>query len=178
MIFLLQKLSCMKTKQARLLAHPPIVWLVPAIALGVALWLIYPEHIDRGTQITIEFADASGIQVGNTDLAYRGVPAGKVKEVKLKLFIGVGHNSFPEPLGYHENHECAEKASASRTPDIGELKMSAFSSRRLADGVAHAQSRSWEEGLGRVEFLAEFGDRSRAMSRALCGQGDAQFRHG
>jgi len=74
----------MKAKQLRLLAHLPIVWLVPAIALGVALWLIYPEYIDRGTQITIEFANAPGIQVGNTDLEYRGVPAGKVKEVKLK----------------------------------------------------------------------------------------------
>src|ERR1035437_10095605 len=29
--------------------------------------------------------------------------------------------------------------SESRTPDIGELKMSAFSSQRLADGVAHSQ---------------------------------------
>src|ERR1035437_582427 len=63
----------------------------------------------------------------------------------------------------------------SRTPDIGELKMSAFSSQRLADGVAHSQSRSWEKGWGRVQFLAEFGDHSRAMNRALCGQRDAQF---
>ena len=63
----------------------------------------------------------------------------------------------------------------SRTPDIGELKMSAFSSERLADGVAHSHSRSWEKGWGRVQFLAEFGDHSRAMNRALCGQRDAQF---
>src|ERR1019366_2586358 len=63
----------------------------------------------------------------------------------------------------------------SRTLDIGELKMSAFSSQRLADGVAHSQSRSWEKGWGRVQFLAEFGDHSRAMNRALCGQRDAQF---
>jgi paraquat-inducible protein B len=84
MIFLLQKLSGMKTKQPRFLANLPIVWLLPAIALGVALWLIYPEYINRGTQITIEFANASGIQVGNTELEYRGVPAGKVKEVTLK----------------------------------------------------------------------------------------------
>ena len=74
----------MKTRRPSFLAQLPIVWLVPAVALGVALWLIYPEYLDRGTQITIEFADASGIQVGNTDLEYRGVPAGKVKAVELK----------------------------------------------------------------------------------------------
>lgn len=74
----------MKPRLTRFTLPGPVVWLVPVVALAVSLWLIYPEYINHGTQIFIEFDNASGIQVGNTDLQYRGVPAGKVKEVKLK----------------------------------------------------------------------------------------------
>ena len=66
----------------------------------------------------------------------------------------------------------------SRTPDIGGLKMSAFSSGRLPNGVAQMQLGAWKDGFGLIEFFAECRDGTRTMRRALCSQGDAQLRFG
>src|ERR1035437_6104537 len=87
-----------------------------------------------------------------------------------------GHNLGVET----RHHQLVTISSAldSRTPDIGGLKMSAFSSGRLPNGVAQMQLGAWKDGFGLIEFFADCRDGTRTMRRALCSQGDAQLRFG
>jgi paraquat-inducible protein B len=60
-----------------------LVWVVPLIAVAVGAWMIFRELYDHGPEITIEFADGSGVEAGKTVLEYKGVAVGQVKAVKL-----------------------------------------------------------------------------------------------
>lgn len=60
-----------------------LVWVVPLVALGVAAWMLLREARNHGPEITIEFADGSGIEAGKTALEYAGVSVGMVRSVKL-----------------------------------------------------------------------------------------------
>jgi paraquat-inducible protein B len=60
-----------------------VVWVVPLAAAVVAAYLLFGRLQEYGTLITIRFKDASGIIVGQTDVEYRGVPVGRVKELRL-----------------------------------------------------------------------------------------------
>ena len=61
-------------------------WLVlaaTAVLCGVLFGIGYPSWHNRGTALTIRFQDAHGLRVG-ADVRYRGVPVGRVIEVKLQ----------------------------------------------------------------------------------------------
>ena len=60
-----------------------LVWVVPLIALGLAVWLVYQRIADLGPEITVTFEDGGGLRVGQTPLLYRGVSIGEVSGVKL-----------------------------------------------------------------------------------------------
>src|SRR5260221_8716029 len=60
-----------------------LVWVIPAIALAVAAWLVYQRIDDVGPQIPITFSDGGGLRVGQTPPRYRGVQVGEVSGVKL-----------------------------------------------------------------------------------------------
>jgi paraquat-inducible protein B len=62
----------------------PLIWIVPAIAVAVGLWMAYAELHNRGPEITIDFADGSGVEAGKTTLEYKGISAGTVQQVELK----------------------------------------------------------------------------------------------
>jgi paraquat-inducible protein B len=62
----------------------PLIWIVPVIAVAIGLWMGYNELRNRGPEITIEFADGSGVEAGKTTLEYKGVSAGTVQSVELK----------------------------------------------------------------------------------------------
>jgi paraquat-inducible protein B len=57
---------------------------VPIVALLVGGWMVFRQFRDRGPEIVIEFADGSGIEAGKTQLVYKGVSVGMVREVELK----------------------------------------------------------------------------------------------
>ena len=61
----------------------PIIWVVPVIALAVGGWMGYRELSRRGPEITIDFANGSGVEAGKTTLEYKGVSAGRVEKVEL-----------------------------------------------------------------------------------------------
>jgi len=48
----------------------------------------FHELYNRGPEITIDFADGSGVEAGKTLLEYKGVPAGTVAAVELKPGLG------------------------------------------------------------------------------------------
>lgn len=60
-----------------------LVWVVPAIALAVALYLVWQHMRTIGPEIAIRFNDASGLRVGQTPIIYRGVQIGEVVGVEL-----------------------------------------------------------------------------------------------
>ena len=59
-----------------------LVWVVPVIALAVAVYLVWQHLRSIGPEISIRFPDASGLRVGQTPINYRGVQVGEV--------IGIG----------------------------------------------------------------------------------------
>jgi paraquat-inducible protein B len=62
----------------------PLIWVVPLVAVAIGLWMGIRELKDRGPEVTIEFNDGSGVEVGKTTLEYKGVTAGTVEGVALK----------------------------------------------------------------------------------------------
>lgn len=68
----------------------PLIWIVPIIAALICAWLGYREFHDLGPEISINFADASGVEADRTTLEYKGVSVGTVKSVELrKGLIGI-----------------------------------------------------------------------------------------
>ena len=63
------------------LSGASIVWLLPLLALIVALGVAWQSYTDRGPLITIEFKNAAGIKAGETELKYRDVTVGIVEKV-------------------------------------------------------------------------------------------------
>lgn len=61
----------------------PLIWVVPVVALVVAAWMLQREWRNHGAEITIEFADGTGLEPGQTRVEYKGVNIGRVKEVTL-----------------------------------------------------------------------------------------------
>jgi len=60
------------------------IWLVPFIAILVALWMIYYQISNEGPLITIEFQTAEGMQAGKTKIKSRNVDIGEVTKIRLK----------------------------------------------------------------------------------------------
>jgi len=62
---------------------PSIVWLIPAIAAIVGLYLAFWAWSEQGPTITIVFDSAEGIQAGQTRVKYKEVDVGLVQSVEL-----------------------------------------------------------------------------------------------
>jgi paraquat-inducible protein B len=59
-----------------------LVWIVPAMAIAVAAYLLWQRLQEYGPEIKVTFADGGGLRIGQTPVRYRGVQVGEV--------IGVG----------------------------------------------------------------------------------------
>ena len=62
----------------------PLVWIVPLIALILGGWLILHTLRDRGPEITIDFADGTGVEEDKTQLKHKGGTVGVVTAVDIK----------------------------------------------------------------------------------------------
>ena len=60
-----------------------VMWIIPLLAAAVAGWLIYERMRTYGPEITIQFRDGQGLQVGRTPIKYRGVQIGEVTGVEI-----------------------------------------------------------------------------------------------
>ncbi len=60
-----------------------LVWVVPALAAAVAVWLVWQHMRSLGPEIAIRFNDAAGLRVGQTPVIYRGVQIGEVTGIEL-----------------------------------------------------------------------------------------------
>ncbi len=57
-------------------------WLLPVIALLIALWLVWNTWQEHGATVTIDFISADGIVPGRTPVRYQGVEVGTVQNVR------------------------------------------------------------------------------------------------
>lgn len=60
-----------------------IVWVVPIIAILLAIWMIYKYYSGLGEIIVVTVDDASGFEVKKTPLIYRGVKVGFIKSMEI-----------------------------------------------------------------------------------------------
>jgi paraquat-inducible protein B len=74
------KLSEVEVREQR---WPSPVWLIPFVALLVGGWLLFQAWYQKGPTITVQFTNAEGIESGKTDVRYKAVSVGKVRNLKL-----------------------------------------------------------------------------------------------
>lgn len=60
-----------------------LVWLVPILALVVTLGVAWNAYAGRGTLISVNFRDATGVIPGETALKFREITVGKVESVRF-----------------------------------------------------------------------------------------------
>jgi len=63
------------------LSGASFIWLIPILALIVALFVAYRSYSERGPVIIVEFENGSGIAAGETELRFRDVTVGVVEKV-------------------------------------------------------------------------------------------------
>ncbi|EKE83888.1 intermembrane transport protein PqiB [Idiomarina xiamenensis] len=59
------------------------IWLVPAVAVAVAIWMLMTNEAGKGPEITVDMETAEGIEVGKTLVKVRNVEVGRVDAVNL-----------------------------------------------------------------------------------------------
>ncbi len=62
-----------------------MIWTLPLLAVCICGWLVYSSYQNAGVEITIFFADATGILPGKTQVMARGIPIGLVKKIHPDL---------------------------------------------------------------------------------------------
>lgn len=66
-----------------LLSRLSVVWIIPLLALVIALGVAWKSYNDRGPLISIEFKNGAGIAKRTTELRYRDIAVGVVEDVKF-----------------------------------------------------------------------------------------------
>ncbi|MDA1066894.1 MAG: MlaD family protein [Verrucomicrobia bacterium] len=79
------------------------IWLLPAAALALVLWMAYQSTTGNGETIEITFENGQGIIDGRTELQYRGVKIGQVVEAHLnedlsQVVVAVQLNKAANPI--------------------------------------------------------------------------------
>ncbi|APE41999.1 paraquat-inducible protein B [Sulfitobacter alexandrii] len=64
------------------------VWILPVLALVVALGVAWQSYNSRGPLIVVEFENGAGIKAGETELRYRDITVGTVEEVGFTEGLG------------------------------------------------------------------------------------------
>ena len=70
-------------KQDRFFDPVATVWIVPIIALIIALWLAWQHYSKVGPEIEIIFPKNRGLEAGKSLLKFKDVPIGKVTKIEL-----------------------------------------------------------------------------------------------
>lgn len=63
------------------LSGASVIWVIPLLALLVALYVAWSSYNDRGPLIVVEFEKGTGIAAGETELKYRDIAVGTVEKV-------------------------------------------------------------------------------------------------
>ncbi|SDF21875.1 intermembrane transport protein PqiB [Sulfitobacter delicatus] len=63
------------------LSGASVIWIIPILALLVALFVAYRSYAERGPVIIVEFEEGAGIAAGETELRFRDVTVGVVEKL-------------------------------------------------------------------------------------------------
>ena len=77
-----------KSARKIFLSGASIVWIIPLLALLVALGVAWQSYNARGPQIFVEFEKGAGIKAGETELRFRDVTIGRVEAVGFSEGLG------------------------------------------------------------------------------------------
>jgi paraquat-inducible protein B len=84
------------------LSGASVIWLLPLMALCVALWVAWSSFNERGPLIVIEFENGAGISAGETELKFRDINIGVVEKVgfseglsKVKAYVRIEKEVAP-----------------------------------------------------------------------------------
>ncbi len=118
------------------------IWLLPAVALILGLWLLVKGIKDAGVEITIHFPNATGIEIGKTLVKYQGVNVGKVTDIEIDnslqgVVVTVNMNYRGEPF-LNENTQfwlVSPKASITKIEGLDTLFSGNYIAIKPGDGA-------------------------------------------
>jgi paraquat-inducible protein B len=81
----------------------PLVWIVPLLTALIAVWLAWDTFSKRGPTITIAFDTGAGLTAGQSQLKYKNVVMGTVKDISIspdltKVIVTIETVREAEPL--------------------------------------------------------------------------------
>ncbi|HSC85602.1 MAG TPA: MlaD family protein [Pseudomonas sp.] len=74
----------LKTAKTRRTTNWSAIWILPLIALLIGGWLAWRAYDQAGVEIQVFFPSGDGIQVGKTEVIYKGMSIGKVINMELE----------------------------------------------------------------------------------------------
>ena len=63
--------------------HVSAIWIIPLIAVAIGIWLAWDTLSKEGPTIEVTFQTAEGLQVGQSQLKFKNIVFGTVKELRL-----------------------------------------------------------------------------------------------
>lgn len=117
------------------------VWLVPAVAVILAGWLVWKHYRDQGPLATVRFETADGIAAGKTEVRCRSVRVGLVETVDLSpdlrsVIVGLRIDPDAAPLLREGSRlwVVRPRVSASELSGLGTLITGAYIELEPGDG--------------------------------------------
>jgi len=60
------------------------IWIVPIMALLIAMWLAFESYSKQGPEIKIHFEQNEGLKIEKSQIRYKNIPIGKVVDIQLQ----------------------------------------------------------------------------------------------
>ena len=108
------------------LSGASVIWIIPILALIVALFVAYRSYSERGPVIVVEFEEGAGISAGETELRFRDVTVGVVEKVGFTSDLDrvTAHIRLDKDVApYIDNGQCQPIFEVSKYTKRKKMKM-------------------------------------------------------
>ena len=83
--------------------HVSVIWVVPLVAIAIGIWLAWDTLSKEGPVIEVSFETAEGLTAGQSQLKFKDIVFGTVKEMRLtddhtRVLIKIATTRDAEPL--------------------------------------------------------------------------------
>src|SRR5271155_439154 len=83
--------------------HVSVIWVIPLIAVAIGIWLAWDTLSKEGPTIEVTFQTAEGLQVGQSQLKFKDIIFGTVKDLRLsedhaRVVVRIATTSQATPL--------------------------------------------------------------------------------
>ncbi|MGE0226667.1 MAG: intermembrane transport protein PqiB [Acetobacteraceae bacterium] len=81
----------------------PVIWVIPFLAVAIGAWLAWETLSKQGPTITITFESAEGLQAGQSQLKYKDIVLGTVKNLsftpdRARVIVTIGTSKEADPF--------------------------------------------------------------------------------